>query len=219
MRKWIPDLNDISKRDALKKVIDKALEGYIKFVQKKYPSLTHYKVGAIKSLPGAPSQYDGHGEKLHSDYPQSVEELEPKLRPVSIIVGLNPFTFMYLPHKKSKETDIEEMTVNPGEMIMFTNNCLHAGGPNNTNETQTRLFAYLVSDVSHFPSGTVTTWDWQQSCADPSITKPSNSYNALINIPADRQRFLLKTGRLATTPTLQTEETNNVSAILTYINA
>ena len=38
--------------------------------------LKYFKVGALKSLPGAKSQYVGHGRKLHSDYPQSVEELE-----------------------------------------------------------------------------------------------------------------------------------------------
>ena len=134
MRKWIPDLHDVGKRDALKWIIENTLEGYIKIVQEKYPELRYHKVGAIKSLPGAPSQYEGHGRKFHSDYPQSVEELEPGIRPVSIIVGLNPFNYMWLPHRKSRETEIREMTVNPGEMIMFTNNCLHAGGPNNTNE-------------------------------------------------------------------------------------
>ncbi len=112
--------------------------------------MKYHKVGAIKSLPGAPSQYEGHGGKFHSDYPQSIEELEPGLCLVSIIVGLNPLNFMWLPHRKSRETEIREMTVNPGEMIMFTNNCLHTGGPNNTNEGQTQLFAYLVSNMPHF---------------------------------------------------------------------
>jgi hypothetical protein len=201
----------------LKWIIETALEGYINIVQKKYPELKYCKVGAIKSLPGAKSQYEGHCRKFHSDYPQSVEELEPNLRPVSIIVGLNPFNFMWLPHRKSRESEIREMTVNPGEMIMFTNNCLHAGGANDTNEEQTRLFAYLVSDASHFPLGTVTTWDWQQHCADPSIAKPSNSYNTLINKATDMYRLRLRTGRVATVPTLKTRETDDVSAILKYI--
>ncbi len=54
-----------------------------------------------------------------------------------------------------------EMTVYPGEMI------------------QTRLIAYLVSDVSHFPAGEVTTWNWQKHCKDPLIEKPSASFNTL----------------------------------------
>ena len=211
-RKWISDLHDGDKRLGLRMMIEEALEGYIKIVQEKYPELKYYKVGAIKSLPGAPSQYDGHGRKLHSDYPQSVEELEPKLRPVSIIVGLNPSNFMWLPHITSRQTEISEMTVKAGEMIIFTNNCLHAGGANNTNEEQTRLFAYLASDESHFPSGTVTTWDWQQHSADPLITKPFNSYNALINLSTiNHTRMKLGTGRFATIATLTQDETEEVN--------
>jgi hypothetical protein len=106
---------------------------------------------------------------------------------------------MWLPHRTSRETEIREMTVNPGEMIIFTNHCFHAGGANNTNEEQIRLFAYLVSNESHFPSGTVTTWDWEQISADPLITKPSNSYNALSKLTTDKYtRLTLRTGRIAT---------------------
>jgi hypothetical protein len=43
-------------------------------------------VGGIKSLPGAHSQYEGHSGKFCSDYHQSVEDLAPRFRPVSIIV-------------------------------------------------------------------------------------------------------------------------------------
>ncbi len=62
-------------------------------------------MGAIKSLPWAHSWYEGHGGKFHSDYLQSVEELEPRFRPVSIIVGLNPFNFMWLHDRKSRESE------------------------------------------------------------------------------------------------------------------
>ena len=199
MRKWIPDMYDNNvKRVALKVIVEKALKAYITIVQKRYPTLKYFKVGALKSLPGAESQYVGHGRKLHSDYPQSVEELEPRCRPVSIIVGLNSFNFMWLNDRTSRESEIREMTVYPGEMIMFTNHCLHAGGENNTNEEQTRLFAYLASDESHFPSGNVTTWDWQRGANDPLISKPSSTANtALIRRPGTNQIRLI-TGRVAT---------------------
>ena len=174
VRKWIPDMYDNNvKRVALKVIVEKALKAYITIVQERYPTLKYFKVGALKSLPGAKSQYVGHGRKLHSDYPQSVEELEPRFRPVSIIVGLNSFNFMWLNDRTSRESEIRKMTVYPGEMIMFTNHCLHAGGENSTNEEQTRLFAYLASDESHFPSGEVTTWDWQRGGNNPLISRPS----------------------------------------------
>jgi hypothetical protein len=134
-------------------------------------------VGAIKSLPQAHSQYEGHGGKFHSDYPQSVKEFEPRFRPVLIIVGLNPFNFLWLYDRKSRESEKRVMTVYPGEMIMFINHCLHAGGENNTGEEQIRLFAYLVSNELHFPSGQVTTWDWSRGDDDPLIRIPSASFN------------------------------------------
>jgi hypothetical protein len=69
VRKWIPDMSaNNAKRVALKVIVEKALKGYITIVQKRYPTLKHFKVGALKSLPGAKSQYVGHGRKLHSDY-------------------------------------------------------------------------------------------------------------------------------------------------------
>jgi hypothetical protein len=198
MRKWIPDIHDNNvKRVALKEIIEKALKGYITIVQERYPALRFCKVGAIKSLPRAHSQYDGHGGKFHSDYPQSIEELEPRFRPVSIIVGLNPFNFMWLHDRKSRESEKRVMTVYPGEMIMFTNHCLHAGGENNTNEEQMRLFAYLVSNESHFPSGQVTTWDWNRGDDDPLIRKPSASFNTALSRNPDKDQIRLKGGRVA----------------------
>jgi hypothetical protein len=198
MRKWIPDIHDNkAKRVALKETIEKALKGYITIVQERYPALRYCKVGAIKSLPGARSQYEGHGGKFHSDYPQSVEELEPRFRPVSIIVGLNPFNFMWLHDRKSRESEKRVMTVYPGEMIMFTNHCLHAGGENYTDVEQIRLFAYLVSNESHFPTGQVTTWDWHRGEDDPLISKPSASFNTALSRKPDMDQIRLKGGRVA----------------------
>jgi len=178
------------KRVALKVIVKKALNGYINIVQGRYPA----KVFQGRSL--AKSQYVGHSKRLHSDYPQSVEELEPRFRPVSIIVGLNSFNFMWLNDRTSRESEIRNRTVNPGEMIMFTNHCLHAGGENSTKEEQIRLFAYLVSDESHFPSGKVTTWDWQREDDNPLISKPS-SVTAIVRRP-DTSQIRLRSGRVAT---------------------
>jgi hypothetical protein len=131
------------------------------------------------------------------EYEQSVEELEPRFRPVSIIVGLNSFNFMWLNDRTLRESKIRKMTVYPGEMIMFTNHCLHAGGENNTNEEQIRLFAYLASDESHFPSGEVTTWDWQRGDNNPLISKPSRNANtAIVRRPGTNQIRLIS-GRVA----------------------
>ncbi len=52
-------------------VMDK-LQNYIDCVQQMYPLLTHVKGGAIMSAPNAPVQYQGHNERLHSDYTANV---------------------------------------------------------------------------------------------------------------------------------------------------
>jgi hypothetical protein len=104
---------------------------------------------------------------------------------------------MWLNDRTSRESEIRQMTVYPGEMIMFTNHCLHAGGENSTNEEQTRLFAYLASDKSHFPSGEVTTWDWQRGDNNPLISKPSrNAKTAIVRRPGTNQIRLIS-GRVA----------------------
>ena len=70
VRKWIPDMHDNNvKRVALKLIVERLLKGYITIVQGRYPTLKYFKVGALKSLPRAKSQYVGPGGRLHSDYP------------------------------------------------------------------------------------------------------------------------------------------------------
>jgi hypothetical protein len=116
---------------------------------------------------------------------------------VSIIVGLNSFNFMWLHDRKSRESEKRVMHVYPGEMIMFTNHCLHAGGENFTEEVRIRLFAYLVSNESHFPSGQVTTWDWNRDDNDPLINKPSASFNTALSRKPGTDQIRLKGGRVA----------------------
>ncbi len=52
------------KRVALIVIFEKVLKGYITIVQERYPMLKYFKVGALKSLPGAKSQYVRHGRNL-----------------------------------------------------------------------------------------------------------------------------------------------------------
>jgi len=60
------------------------------------------------------------------------------------------------------------------------------------------LLSYLASDESHFPSGEVTTWDWQRGDNDPLISKPFSTANtALIRRPGTNQIRLI-TERVAT---------------------
>ena len=67
-RKWyIPNLDSGKRGKALKEQLDRETEWAKDFIRKRYSALKLYKLGALKSGPGAPSHFEEHGA-LHSDY-------------------------------------------------------------------------------------------------------------------------------------------------------
>jgi hypothetical protein len=85
----------------------------VDMVQAKYPTLLSVKYGAIKSLPGCPSQYKGRDFKLHSDYDKVYANIPSNERPVSIILALNELNFMYLPYLTLARKDLITLHVPP----------------------------------------------------------------------------------------------------------
>ena len=142
------------------------LSGYFKIVNDRYPKLIYNKVTVLKSYPQAISQYEGCGNKLHTDYDESVNHKEPNERPLSMIVAIDPFQFKFLPQKNGSKKTIVDRYVSPGEMILFTNNCYHAGGANNTENQCIRLFAYIVSDIKDFPDSSFRMKSWAKQGDD-----------------------------------------------------
>jgi hypothetical protein len=123
---------------------------YITYVEQIYPKLKHVEGGAILSAPNAPAQIDGHYGKLHSIYTAFVLECPPDERPISRIVAVDPFRLQYLPSQEMKRKDITRLNVNQGEMVMFTNTCLHSGDTNKSDDYRLRLFGYMVSQEEDF---------------------------------------------------------------------
>jgi hypothetical protein len=109
------------------------LRYYTDAVQDMYSELAHVRGGEIMSAPNALAQFEGHRERPHSDYTANVLEQPSNERPVSIIITVDPFRFMYLPRQNMTKNDIQKIRANPREMIMFTNTCLHSGDVNNSN--------------------------------------------------------------------------------------
>jgi hypothetical protein len=141
---------DLATQPVVNKVVEWVMKPIIDQIQSKYPSLVCVKYGEIKSLPNCPSQYEGHNFKFHSDYASKLLKLPPENRLVSVILALDPFDFMYLPHITLTRKDITHLTVPAGHAIMFTNACLHLGGPNNSDSTKICLFAYMASSMIIF---------------------------------------------------------------------
>ena len=123
------------------------------FVTKNYPCLTHCKVGALRSR-GEQSQFDLQGT-LHRDYLDDVEKKVPEERPQSIIIALDPFDLLYEYDSNYHDGSVGCKSVAKGEAVLFTSSLRHAGGSNGTKDDKTwkyRLFAYIVSEQSDFPS-------------------------------------------------------------------
>jgi hypothetical protein len=142
---------------------------YYTYVQQIYPKLKHVKGGAILSAPNALAQIDGHNGKLHSDYTLNVLERPPDERPISIIVAVDPFELHYLPSQEMKRKDIKRLNVNQGEMVMFTNTCLHSGDTNKFDNYRLRLFGYMMSHEEDFTENKVMLYDWTDNLENVQI--------------------------------------------------
>jgi len=147
-------------------LVERCMSRYIAEVQKKYPKLTHYKLAVVRSAPNAKSQYEGNQNRLHSDYDCIVNLRPPHERPVSLMVALDEFNFMYLHSRAHARKQIITQSVKPGQAVAFTNYCLHAGGPNDTNEYRHRLFAYMVSHIVDLPDNRVYNFHWKRVNGD-----------------------------------------------------
>jgi hypothetical protein len=121
------------------------------------------------SAPNAPVQIDGHYGKLCSNYTANVLESLPDERLISIIAVVDPFGMQYLPSQEMKRKDIKRSNVNQGEMVMFTNTCLHSGDTNKSDNYRLRLFGYLVSHEEGFPKNEVMLYDWTDDMENAQI--------------------------------------------------
>ena len=92
---------------------------------------------------------------LHWDYLDDVEKKVPDERPQSIIIALDPFNLLYEYDSDYHDGSVGCKSVAKGEAVMFTSSLRHAGGSNGTKDYKTwkyRLFVYIVSEQSDFPS-------------------------------------------------------------------
>jgi hypothetical protein len=151
---------DLEKHPMIYNYVITELQDYITYIQQIYPKLKHVKAGAILSAPNAPAQINGHNGKLHSDYTADVFVHPPDERPISIIVTVDPFGLQNLPSQEMKRKDIKRINVNQGEMVMFTNTCLHSGNTNESDNYRLRLFGYLVHHEEDFSKNAVMLYDW-----------------------------------------------------------
>jgi len=153
-RQWLKRIGEASTPAELnlKQRIEAVMTLYYNFVRAIYPEITGWKVGALRTTASAPSQYERQADTLHRDYSEEVLCRPPRERPMSIIMALDRFSFLTKPPLPSNEAEFFEMMIERGQAIIFTNEQLHAGGPNREKRMVYRLFAYLVSDGADYPN-------------------------------------------------------------------
>ncbi len=125
---------------------------YFQYIKRIYPAITAGKVGALGTKAGAPSQYEKQKSTLHRDYSETVLDRPPCERPLSIIMALDSFSFLLKPPLSLNKDNYVETRVERGQAIIFTNEQLHAGGPNRETRQVYRLFAYVVSNEADYPN-------------------------------------------------------------------
>jgi hypothetical protein len=114
-------VTDLASQPEVCKVVERVMKPLIDYVQAMYPPLVCVKLGALQTLPKCPSQYKGHSPRLHADYSSNYPEFAPAQRPVSVILALDPFDFMYLPHISQSRKVLVHLTV-PSRVVshLFT---------------------------------------------------------------------------------------------------
>jgi hypothetical protein len=71
--------------------------------------------------------------------------------------------------------DIVDQCVVTGQVIVFTNYCLHSGGANPTGESAIWLFAYMVSHTEDFPGNNLVRYNLTDDTDDAKIKVLYNS--------------------------------------------
>jgi hypothetical protein len=162
-RFYLPNLHKSQSEPML--ILYNMIQNWIPFKQTKeligrqYPLLTHIRITVIKSLPLAVTQ-NGTDGRLHFDYGPACLNKHTDLQPISVMIALSSFQFIYndgivFQDEASSRDTIRTVDVPAGHFITFTNRCHHTGGPNNSTQNAYRIFLYCVSQASDFPSGKI----------------------------------------------------------------
>ena len=153
-RQWLQRIGEASSPAELhlKRQIKDVMTPYFRYIKMIYPAMTAWKVGALRTKAGASSQYEKQDSTLHRDYSETVLDHPPQERPMSIIMALDSFSFLVKPPLPLNYNEYVETMVERGQAIIFTNEQLHAGGPNREMRMVFRLFAYVVSNEADYPN-------------------------------------------------------------------
>lgn len=142
--RWHAPVLQTSRFEELRKLIMKTSKWYEKTIRRHYPKLNIIHLNALQSAPGAEEQ-----NCLHLDYNILTQEKEVSSQPISAIIAIEQFRLDIVTDSSNKK--LKTITVEPGDMIVFPNKCIHRGGPNKTNKNQRRIWDIMcnISSCNH----------------------------------------------------------------------
>jgi hypothetical protein len=97
-RMWLKDIgNPFANKQvvALKEKVELMMRPYSEYVSKQNTSMQFWKVGALKTKAFEKSQYKKWNNQLHTDCREDVMKYPAYDRPMSMIMALDKFKFLY----------------------------------------------------------------------------------------------------------------------------
>ena len=134
-RFYFPDMK--TRQPGLYKSIETASSWYIDRIKQLHPEMKIFDMNVLQSCPGAESQ-----ELLHLDYSTLTQMRPANQQPMSAIIAIEEFQLDIVSCKTVERLDI--IKILPGNMVVFTNKCIHQGGANETDEHKRRVFMYIA---------------------------------------------------------------------------
>ncbi len=71
------------------------MEPFLNYIRKQHPSLQYWKVGVLRTTPRSPIHHVNMDWQLHSDYSEEVLLRPEREQPMSLIMALDDFEFVY----------------------------------------------------------------------------------------------------------------------------
>lgn len=136
-----------SRFTVIRKAIVEVSKWYETTIRHYYPTLNIIHLNAIQSAPGADKQ-----NCLHLDYNIQTQDKKVSHQPMSAIIAIEQFCLDIVTDPSNK--DLKTVTVEPFDMIVFTNKCFHWRRPTVRRE-RCQIGGGLIWRVS---------WLWTMAC-------------------------------------------------------
>ena len=162
-RKYIRHLKE--KDSKLHDNILEEISWYKRKIEFLYPKLTSIVISVLLSEPKAPGQ-----TLLHVDYDPKTQRLPPNMQPVSAIIAIEGFTLDVVRDEAKKK--LTKVIVEPGDMIVFINKCIHRGGANSMSKPARRIFLYWASEDRDIDVEGLTSYSWNNASKKYSMVNP-----------------------------------------------